>query len=135
MKVFYMLIGIFFTITGCIVEQNNPDPEPACSATVKGEIYTKSGQGVIDDQYYIDLEIKNTGDRVLFLASVPYTVHFENGTSEDGTASWGTVDLVPRATVSHMALLAKPDVGLSYKFFTGEISSLELGEPSCICQP
>jgi len=137
MKILSFLLSVsLILVTSCIIEQNEPDPEPECSAIVKGEIYTSSGGGITDDKYSIDLEVINTGDRVLFSVSVPYTVHFVDGSNEEGTASWVTMDLNPGATVSQiLALLASPDVGLSYKFFKGEISSLQLGEPSQLCKP
>lgn len=122
-------------VHGCSSEPESIQ-ELECNAIVSGSIYTKSGGGFVDRQYFMHLAITNTGDRDLFSVSVPYTVHFKDGRSENGTASWGTVDLAPAQSVTQiLALLSNPDVGLSYKFYTGEVSSLELGDPEILCQP
>ena len=124
--------SIFF---GCSVDQKEPEPEPECKVIVDGQIIIDKQHDIEwHDTYQIYLDITNVGDLTLFNVSIPYKVNFKDGSFEEGTVI-GYAFLAPGERDDFVqGYISGADIQPCYKFFEGEITSMELEEPTCLCQ-
>ncbi|NQV15338.1 hypothetical protein HQ531_07760 [bacterium] len=123
-------ISIFCPLFSC-EDSAQPEEESSCRAIVSMQLTLGS------DNYSLNGEVTNSGDRRIMMISIPYTMYFTDNSTDSRSAQMNAMDVTPGETETVNFLISpanqNPYSPRWIKIGSKVIDRVEYSEPAVTC--
>jgi hypothetical protein len=126
-----ILLASLAGLTSCTKEETAPEPQ--CNGIITPHMHISAHQ----DEYAIDFDVTNLGDRRINSVNLPFVITFLDGSSDQRAAYNPIVNVLPGETLNDIGALINPpnQVPQNPRWInlTGKIASVKYLTPEIIC--